>query len=248
MKKIRLTESQYKEILKEAEDYSSDGGFRNFINKELKSIGVDKDIKDMDDKEKRSAKRKLALKYHPDKNPQNPRAATAKFTKISSAFDLSDDPNNYNDDYQSYQGGQRSSQGGQQGKPFKPTFGTRDFGKEFEDLKKKFNDPEWNPPPPNYYSQAPKSFFDKVTEKAKTLKNSLGKDWNNLVGSLEEIFNMAKDEKISKEEAQRKAQEEIKKAQDRAKQNTSNKYDYNKDDEFDAMKDRYEKFAGKNFR
>merc|ERR1712023_344157 len=49
---------------------------------------------------KRSAKpreikasyRKLALKYHPDKNPKKTEAATKKFARISEAYDTLSDP------------------------------------------------------------------------------------------------------------------------------------------------------------
>merc|ERR1719361_2709877 len=52
-------------------------------------LGVDKDA---DKKTIKKAYRKLALKWHPDKNPDNKEAAEAKFKDIAQAYEvLSDD-------------------------------------------------------------------------------------------------------------------------------------------------------------
>jgi hypothetical protein len=54
-----------------------------------KILGVKKNAKDKDLK---SAYRKLALKWHPDKNPDNQEEATKKFTEISEAYEVLSDP------------------------------------------------------------------------------------------------------------------------------------------------------------
>ena len=51
-----------------------------------KILGVDKNAKDEDLKK---AYRKLAMKWHPDKNPNNKKEAEAKFKQISEAYDVS---------------------------------------------------------------------------------------------------------------------------------------------------------------
>ena len=51
-----------------------------------KILGVDKNAKDDDLKK---AYRKLAMKWHPDKNPNNKKEAEAKFKQISEAYDVS---------------------------------------------------------------------------------------------------------------------------------------------------------------
>lgn len=215
MKKILLTESQYKKVLKEEEDFSTDGGFRNFINAELKGVGINTDIKDMDDKEKKLAKRKLALKYHPDKNPTNPKAATAKFTKISTAFDMSDNPRNYQ---QTYDSGRQSYSGQQGQEPFQAPFGAHAarIKREFQEMKRKqaeearnYTPPPPKPPPP------PTTFMGKIKDMANDLKITLGDDWANLKQSLEDIFDLVKGKKITQQEANKRAQERIKRAQEK---------------------------------
>uniref|UniRef100_A0A803MVX9 J domain-containing protein n=1 Tax=Chenopodium quinoa TaxID=63459 RepID=A0A803MVX9_CHEQI len=54
-----------------------------------KILGVDKNAKDDDLKK---AYRKLAMKWHPDKNPNNKKEAEAKFKQISEAYDVLSDP------------------------------------------------------------------------------------------------------------------------------------------------------------
>ena len=49
-------------------------------------LNVDKDAKDEDLKK---AYRKLAMKWHPDKNPNNKKEAEAKFKQISEAYEVS---------------------------------------------------------------------------------------------------------------------------------------------------------------
>ncbi|PIA35127.1 hypothetical protein AQUCO_03600056v1 [Aquilegia coerulea] len=53
-----------------------------------KILGVDKSAKDDDLKK---AYRKLAMKWHPDKNPNNKKQAEAKFKEISEAYDVLSD-------------------------------------------------------------------------------------------------------------------------------------------------------------
>nr|AEE92843.1 Potato virus X SL1 RNA interacting protein 2 [Nicotiana benthamiana] len=53
-----------------------------------KVLGVDKNATDDDLKK---AYRKLAMKWHPDKNPNNKKAAEAKFKQISEAYDVLSD-------------------------------------------------------------------------------------------------------------------------------------------------------------
>ena len=48
-------------------------------------LGVDKSAKDDDLKK---AYRKLAMKWHPDKNPNNKKEAEAKFKQISEAYEV----------------------------------------------------------------------------------------------------------------------------------------------------------------
>mmetsp|Transcript_12826 Transcript_12826/g.19463 ORF Transcript_12826/g.19463 Transcript_12826/m.19463 type:complete len:228 (-) Transcript_12826:218-901(-) len=52
-------------------------------------LGVDKDA---DDKTIKKAYRKLALKWHPDKNPDNIEAAEEKFKEIAQAYEILSDP------------------------------------------------------------------------------------------------------------------------------------------------------------
>ncbi|KAK8518158.1 hypothetical protein V6N13_027639 [Hibiscus sabdariffa] len=54
-----------------------------------KILQVDRNAKDEDLKK---AYRKLAMKWHPDKNPNNKREAEAKFKQISEAYDVLSDP------------------------------------------------------------------------------------------------------------------------------------------------------------
>lgn len=51
-----------------------------------KILGVDKNANDDDLKK---SYRKLAMKWHPDKNPTNKKEAEAKFKQISEAYDVS---------------------------------------------------------------------------------------------------------------------------------------------------------------
>lgn len=54
-----------------------------------KVLGVDRRASDQEIK---AAYRKLALKYHPDKNPDNTEAARVSFNKVSEAYDTLHDP------------------------------------------------------------------------------------------------------------------------------------------------------------
>ncbi|XP_020269593.1 dnaJ homolog subfamily B member 3-like isoform X2 [Asparagus officinalis] len=54
-----------------------------------KLLQVDRNAKDDDLKK---AYRKLAMKWHPDKNPNNKKEAEAKFKQISEAYDVLSDP------------------------------------------------------------------------------------------------------------------------------------------------------------
>lgn len=51
-----------------------------------KILGVDRNAKDDDLKK---AYRKLAMKWHPDKNPNNKKDAETKFKQISEAYEVS---------------------------------------------------------------------------------------------------------------------------------------------------------------
>lgn len=50
-----------------------------------KTLGVDRKVNEDDLKK---AYRKLAMKWHPDKNPSNKKEAEAKFKEISEAYDV----------------------------------------------------------------------------------------------------------------------------------------------------------------
>ena len=50
-----------------------------------KTLEVDKNAKDEDLKK---AYRKLAMKWHPDKNPTNKKHAEAKFKQLSEAYEV----------------------------------------------------------------------------------------------------------------------------------------------------------------
>ena len=52
-------------------------------------LGVDKSA---DEKEIKRAYKKLARKYHPDLNPDNPKEAEEKFKEINEAYDVLKDP------------------------------------------------------------------------------------------------------------------------------------------------------------
>ena len=54
-----------------------------------KTLGVKKNA---NKKELKKAYRKLALKYHPDKNPKNKEKATQKFEELSTAYEVLNDP------------------------------------------------------------------------------------------------------------------------------------------------------------
>jgi len=54
-----------------------------------KILQVDKNAKDEDLKK---AYRKLAMKWHPDKNPNDKKEAEAKFKQISEAYEVSSPP------------------------------------------------------------------------------------------------------------------------------------------------------------
>ena len=48
--------------------------------------------KDASEAEIKKAFKKLAIKYHPDKNQDDPEAAKSKFQKIASAYETLSDP------------------------------------------------------------------------------------------------------------------------------------------------------------
>ena len=52
-------------------------------------LGVNKNATD---EELKKAYRKLAKKYHPDANPDNPKAAEAKFKEVNEAYENLSDP------------------------------------------------------------------------------------------------------------------------------------------------------------
>lgn len=75
-------------------------------------LGVPRGSSDADIKK---AYRKLALKWHPDKNPENPEEASIQFKKISEAYDVLSDPKK-KDVYDRY--GKEGLQGGGGGGDF----------------------------------------------------------------------------------------------------------------------------------
>lgn len=79
--------------------------------------------KNVDDKELKSAYRKLAKKYHPDSNKDNPKAAD-QFTKISNAYDVLKDK----EKRQQYDSGMIDDDGKQTGYGANPFGGGNPFG------------------------------------------------------------------------------------------------------------------------
>jgi len=54
-----------------------------------KVLGVKRDA---NDKQIKKAFKKMAIKYHPDKNTEDPEGAKAKFQKIANAYEVLSDP------------------------------------------------------------------------------------------------------------------------------------------------------------
>lgn len=67
--------------------------FSKITTQEKKTMGVDyykilKVDKNATEEELKKAYRKLAMKWHPDKNPSNKKDAEAKFKEISEAYEV----------------------------------------------------------------------------------------------------------------------------------------------------------------
>lgn len=73
---------KFEERIKEEEEEG--GGIAMGVDY-YKVLQVDRNAKDDDLKK---AYRKLAMKWHPDKNPNNKKDAEAKFKQISEAYDV----------------------------------------------------------------------------------------------------------------------------------------------------------------
>eukprot|EP01036_Dinobryon_divergens_P047105 gene47105-63085_t len=89
---------------------------RAFATDYYKILGVKKSS---NEKAIKKAYKKLALKWHPDKNPKNKEAATKKFAEISEAYEVLSDPEkrkNYDlsgpDGFKSSGGGNGAPNGG----------------------------------------------------------------------------------------------------------------------------------------
>lgn len=72
------------ERIKEEEEEEGGGGIAMGVDY-YKVLQVDRNAKDDDLKK---AYRKLAMKWHPDKNPNNKKDAESKFKQISEAYDV----------------------------------------------------------------------------------------------------------------------------------------------------------------
>merc|ERR1719411_1068065 len=106
-----------------------------------KVLGVKKDATD---NEIKKAYRKLAMKWHPDRNPKNKDAAEANFKKISAAYEvLSDEKKRKNYDQFGAEGPQMGrgpgGQGGPAGGPGFTTFRTSNMSSAHaEDIFRQF--------------------------------------------------------------------------------------------------------------